>query len=92
MPTVIVSLLCLGLERSVSDDENASVTGARTKIDRNKFSLVFKAEGEQTKQENLKEKQTPGKLLSISVSFIFTHNLLLIHRLEKARQTTYDLY
>lgn len=89
---MIVSLLCLGLERSVSDDENASVTGARTKIDRNKFSLVFKAEGEQTKQENLKEKQTPGKLLSICVSFIFTHNLLLIHRLEKARQTTYDLY
>ena len=53
---MIVSLLCLGLERSVSDDENASVTGARTKIDRNKFSLVFKTEGEQTKQESLKEK------------------------------------
>ena len=52
---MIVSLLCLGLERSVSDDENASVTGARTKTDRNKFSLVFKT-GEQTKQENLKEK------------------------------------
>ena len=52
------------------------MTGARPKIDRIKFSLVSETEaGRQTEQENLKEKQTPGRLLI----FVLVESSLIIY-------------